>query len=155
MKKILISLSFFAVAAFAIYLYYISSTPSDIFSRIEQHQYQSQLDKTLKYIEANYQDAEAKRLLKAYAIEFEKILKNPRLSREQLDLSLEMEDKKSTLVFCLGRFFESGDQREEIQNMLIGTRNNLLRYHAYESQLSGKPISYNTSFSYEESCKNL
>ncbi len=153
MNKLLVSLAFIVVIACVVYYYFITDSPSDIFSRIKPHQ--SQLDKTLEYIENNYQDAEAKRLLKAYAIEFEEILKNPKLSSEQLTQSLKMKDKKSTLVFCLGRHFEYGEEREQIQNMLIGTKDNLLRYHAYESQFFGKSIEYNMSFNYEKSCKNL
>ena len=131
MNKILVSLICSILIALALFFYFTNDRSSDIFSRIEPHQ--SHLDETLKYIEANYQDPKAKQLLKAYSIEFEKILKNPKLSSEQLGQSLKMRDKKSTLVFCLRRFFKSGDERERIQNMLIGTKDNLLRYHAYES----------------------
>lgn len=153
MNKLLVFLACVIVIACVVYYNFITNSPSDIFSRIKQHQ--SHLDKTLEYIEKNYPDAEAKQLLKAYAVEFEEILKNPKLSPEQLNQSLKMRDKKSTLVFCLQDFFNSEDEREQIQNMLIGTKDNLLRYHAYESQFFGKSIEYNMSYSYEKSCKNL
>ncbi len=126
---------------------------ANLFSQIQP--YNSQLDKTILYIDLTYKEKKLNKLLKSYATEFDKILKNPKLESNQLNMVFNLNSPKDRIVSCLHLLNKEGSLSliEDIQGKLISTKETLLRYHAYESQFYGKVLELNNDIkNFDEDC---
>ncbi len=122
--------------------------------------YESHLEKALEFIETSQDDPELRRQLIRYAKSYDAILKEPKLTDEELQKELSGHSPRAKSFICLIRFekrwkdFNAMELSEDLDLILVGGRANLKRYLYFEKQFYGQVISGAMHIkTYENDCK--
>jgi hypothetical protein len=122
--------------------------------------YESHLDEALEFIETSHDDPELRQQLIRYARSYDAILKEPKLTDEELQKELSGHSPRAKSFICLIRFekrwkgFNAMEMSDNLELILVGGRSNLKRYLYFEKQFYGQIISGAMHIkTYENDCK--
>jgi hypothetical protein len=122
--------------------------------------YESHLAEALEFIETSHDDPELRQQLIRYAKSYDAILKEPKLTDEELQKELSGRSPQAEAIACLmsldrRRKNSNGmELSDDLELILVGGRANLKRYLYFEKQFYGQVISGAMHIkNYENDCK--